>query len=944
MNKNILTKNNLLFSLAAILLLLGCDPNSKLALLTDGAGYCDEAVVTLAECCRNTEISPAYPVACKEFNDGISEADYYFLTKQCKEAGGGFTGGSENEIFLAKDARSMQCAELLEKVNELWSGIDGDGDVDNDLEIETEIDDNPDGDIETETDGDDTEQDETDVTDGDTDLACEEGKPCNDNDPCTVDDICESGICKGSEKDCSDLDSDCIEGYCLQGTCTTRNMEDGLDCDDDNVCTENDQCFQGQCKGNIVSNDAQISCDDQKPCTENDVCVDGICAGATKDCSSLDDGKCLKGVCGEDGECTIEAIADNTVCAYGDGCVLESRCSSGICEVTQMKDCSSLDDDCNEGECVIGTGGICSAKPINEDGECDDGNLCMVGDRCVQGVCIPTGEKDCDDSKTCTTDSCNETDGSCLHSLDEGYCFINDKCYADEYPNPENEYCERCEAATSTSNWTALSDVSCDDGDPCTVGDICEIGVCNSGSPKDCSGLDDECVTGVCGDGGVCVEENKPDDTDCQDGNICTENDKCASGVCVAGSLKDCTAEDTDCAVGKCNTESGLCYAVAREGSPSCEDGNLCTVGDYCDGMTCITGSDKDCSSLDTECITGVCQPLDGACVEQEKADNTDCFDGNYCTLADRCLSGVCTPQSTKDCSDDKDCTDDICTPETGACSNPIQNGSCLIDGTCYANGDPHPEDSACLSCVDSSPEAWTLASGYCYIDGVCVENNDPHPTQPDCQYCYADETLGNLYAWTIEDDETACSDNDECTLNDRCLSGVCTSTEDKQCAESPTNPCWLPFCISPAGSCSFNTFGREGENCTSTDSNVVNAICENSFCVGDSLPLDTDAEGNLIVTRYVSTKGTIANICLVLETSGVDPSTFVAYFTSPTGTKVTVYDHLAGSDPLYYTVQLADYAGEDKLGLWTLEINADSAAPATTLSEFSFTFSECDL
>lgn len=82
---------------------------------------------------------------------------------------------------------------------------------------------------------------------------CEINEDCDDGDPCTYD-YCNNAICYHTV-DCS-LDPSC----------------DGLPCDDEDLCTENDECVGGVCEG------TPLDCGDGDPCT-NDYCdpSEGIC-------------------------------------------------------------------------------------------------------------------------------------------------------------------------------------------------------------------------------------------------------------------------------------------------------------------------------------------------------------------------------------------------------------------------------------------------------------------------------------------------------------------------------------------------------------------------------------------------------------------------------------------------------------------------------------------
>ena len=68
-------------------------------------------------------------------------------------------------------------------------------------------------------------------------------EPCDDGDPCTEDDQCAQGLCAGELAACDDGDPCTIDDTCEDGTCEGVPMV----CDDSNSCTS-DQCYQGDCK------------------------------------------------------------------------------------------------------------------------------------------------------------------------------------------------------------------------------------------------------------------------------------------------------------------------------------------------------------------------------------------------------------------------------------------------------------------------------------------------------------------------------------------------------------------------------------------------------------------------------------------------------------------------------------------------------------------------
>ena len=454
-----------------------------------------------------------------------------------------------------------------------------------------------------------------------------EGGGCDDGDPCTVNDTCSVGVCAGEPLDCSVLDDACNVGVCdaNSGTCVLEPRADGTACDDGNGCTDSDACTSGVCAGvpkdcsaaddachvgacigttgvctAVPANDGG-ACDDGDACTAADACNGGVCAGAAVDCTALDDA-CNIGVCvGSNGACAALPTNEAGTCDDDDLCTVNDTCSNGACAGTAV-DCSALDDACHIGVCDPATGG-CVAIPANEGGACDDGDGCTVGDACNAGICSGVA-MDCsalDD--TCNTGVCVGTTGVCVAA-------------------PANE------------------GGACDDGDGCTVNDACGGGTC-AGAHLDCSGLDDACNIGTCDPAtGACVALPANEGGACDDGDPCTVDDVCGAGTC-AGVDKDCSGLDNACNKGTCNALTGACEAAPAYEGEVCDDGNACTVDDACAAGVC-TGAAKDCSGLDDACNIGVCVGTSGVCALEPANDRATCDDGNGCTVDDACSNGVC--------------------------------------------------------------------------------------------------------------------------------------------------------------------------------------------------------------------------------------------------------------------------------------------------------------
>ncbi|MBM4372949.1 MAG: hypothetical protein FJ098_14945, partial [Deltaproteobacteria bacterium] len=78
----------------------------------------------------------------------------------------------------------------------------------------------------------------------------------------------------------------------------------------------------------------------------------------------------------------------------------------------------------------------------------------------------------------------------------------------------------------------------CDDGDLCTIGDICLQGLCTPSAPQACDD-GNPCTVDTCDATKGCLHEFSPG-WPCQDGEDCTVGDYCAAGTCVPGGGNAC--------------------------------------------------------------------------------------------------------------------------------------------------------------------------------------------------------------------------------------------------------------------------------------------------------------------------------------------------------------------------------------------------------------------
>ena len=181
----------------------------------------------------------------------------------------------------------------------------------------------------------------------------------------------------------------------------------------------------------------------------------------------------------------------------------------------------------------------------------------------------------------------------------------------------------------------------CDDGSACTTGEACLAGACTGGTTKTCAASDQCHDVGTCDPAnGMCSNPAKADSTPCSDGSMCTQTDTCKAGVCVGGNPVVCPADQCHLP-GTCAAATGMCSAAqVKPNLTPCDDGNPCTVGDWCIAGACA-GTAKACPWTDA-CHDGVCNAATGACETAAVADGSACSDGSVCTSGDKCTAGVC--------------------------------------------------------------------------------------------------------------------------------------------------------------------------------------------------------------------------------------------------------------------------------------------------------------
>jgi hypothetical protein len=501
--------------------------------------------------------------------------------------------------------------------------------------------------------------------------ACTGIGPCSDGDACTTGDTCTGGLCLGSVTACPDDANPCTTAVCVPAT-GCGQVNNTLSCDDGNACTLADQCAGGVCSGtsktcddsNVCTTDScnpqtgactnapnTAPCSDGDACTTGDLCAGGHCtAGTPVVCN--DNNTCTDDACDKSGSCTFtnndaNACTDHSACTSGD------HCQAGVCAATPIT-CPDDGNVCTTAVCVPSTGCGQSFNTV----ACDDGNACTSADQCALGICAGT-PKTCNDSNSCTLDTCSLATGQCVFT-----------------------------ATTS----------GCDDGNLCTVGDVCATGVCTPGMAKVCND-NNPCTDDSCSPTAGCVFT--PNNANaCSDGSLCTA-DHCAAGACVSTPVV-CPDDQNPCTTAACSPTTGCSQTF---NSDPCDDHDLCTTNDRCSSGVCQAGTPKDCSDSNV-CTTDTCEPSTGTC--GHAANTAPCDDLDACTEGDACADSVCKG-TARSCDDANACTSDTC-----------RAGVCHHDNTCSTDaGGTAALDAGSLSSDGGPPQPGAPVTGGCSCNSV---------------------------------------------------------------------------------------------------------------------------------------------------------------------------------------------------------------------------------
>jgi hypothetical protein len=338
-------------------------------------------------------------------------------------------------------------------------------------------------------------------------------------------------------------------------------------------------------------------------------------------------------------------------------------------------------------------------------------------------------------------------------------------------------------------------------------------------------------------------------------GDACLFADQCLSGFCANGNCcsSACSGPCTTCSTGTCNLLAAGSVGQCGPGTAQCPE--TCAEDGGCNPpRACIDGGPVDAGPPDGGCnVLAECPMVDAICAPTACTNNRCIYPSGTCGTCMSCHSGACQldPLDTD--------PNNTCGGTVGAC-----HGLCDGDGGCFFPTGTCSDNDVCTTgehCVAGACTGGTPVANCCHTASDCINNDvtcagaclSNRCSYPDagtvcgggCHHC----DTGSC----IEDDTLSCTDNNACTPNDHCASGVCVSDPqippptccllDSDCPPT-SNICLRPSCAQ--NSCTTAPV----PGCCLTDSDCVDPqpdtvarcvsnTCQFFFNVPDAGPVD---------------------------------------------------------------------------------------------------------
>jgi hypothetical protein len=318
-----------------------------------------------------------------------------------------------------------------------------------------------------------------------------------------------------------------------------------------------------------------------------------------------------------------------------------------------------------------------------------------------------------------------------------------------------------------------------------------------------------------------CFYDATPANQACDDADLCTYGDHCdGTGLCAATTVT-CESDPGTCGKQrKCNGTAN-CDESWPDTTVSCDDGNGETFGDHCDGAGTCTGTAVSCISDTAVC--GVKRTANGTatCTETWPDSSVSCNDGSTSTFADHCDGGGKCVGTAITCTSD--------TTTCGAKRTADGTATCAVS---------YPATN--ITCNDGSPSTF---GDHCDGGGKCV--GTAITCTSETTTCGARRTADGTATCAVSYPATniTCNDGSLSTYGDHCDGGgncvgtaiACTS-ETTTCGARRTADGTATCAVSyPATTtnCDDGSLSTYGDHCNAAGSCVGTAIT----CTSDPGP-----------------------------------------------------------------------------------------------------------
>jgi hypothetical protein len=685
--------------------------------------------------------------------------------------------------------------------------------------------------------------------------ACNDGKACNGVEICDpVNGVALTGCVAGSGLNCDDGIS-CTTDTCDDNTnqCIHTNSDtacsDGQFCNGVETCDPPNGASGTGCKAGTAPN-----------CADTFSCTTDTCDNQTAQCVNAPN----NAACSDSQFCNGVEACDPANGAAGTGCTpgTAPSCDDNF-------SCTTDTCDNNAAACVH--------TPNN--GACGDGKFCNGVEACdpANGAagtgCKAGTAPDCNDTFSCTTDSCDDNTSSCVHTANNAACGDNNLCNGVETCDPANGAAGTgCKAGTALSCADTYScttdtcdpvqgcvhtpsDTACNDGLVCNGTETC-----NPASSTLASG----CVAGtnlICADNFTCTVDScsesakgcvhAPDNTACNDNDYCTGTETCdpiggaAVTGCKAGTPPNCN-DSVSCTVDSCSSSTQQCIHIPTDSL--CQDNVYCNGNEQCDAVQGCKPAAQPVNCDDSiACTTDACDENQKKCTHT--ANDALCSDSKFCTGVELCdLQVGCKAGTAVNCDDGRSCTQDACSDSLADCTHTPQNLAC--DDGLYCNGAETcsvtgPTPSGCLS---GTPPACASDGIACTVDACDEGTKTCQHTENNAlcgpgQFCVTAQ--GGCTTGTPCTSAAQCQDGDLCNGAETCVGNICQPGTPKNCDDSVV--CTIDDCTAATGVCTHtanNAFCDDGKTCNGVETcnltqgcvNGTPVICSDAFTCTDDL------------------------------------------------------------------------------------------------------------